>query len=234
MYGKIIFDCFGTLIDTGTGSLDAVREILRNVGQDIDAKAFYSEWKSIKKELMRSEVFMCEKELFKVSLKHMFDKYGIVGKGGQLFDHEKEAKPMIDTLFGDRRAFPDTAGALHELDRMGVQYAIGSTTDTDSLMHFLELNRLSVKHIFTSEDMRVYKPAPEFYLTIIQHMGWDISECLFVGDDLTDDVAGPHSIGMKAVLIDRNYLYDGQSDIKPDYIIHSLHELLPLIRKIYN
>ena len=60
MYGKIIFDCFGTLIDTGTGSLDAVREILRNVGQDIDAKVFYSEWKSIKKSLC-APMYLCAK-----------------------------------------------------------------------------------------------------------------------------------------------------------------------------
>ena len=44
MYKNIIFDCFGTLIDTGSGSIGAVRKILGNIGLDVDAKEFYSEW----------------------------------------------------------------------------------------------------------------------------------------------------------------------------------------------
>ena len=55
MYKNIIFDCFGTLIDTGSGSIGAVRKILGNIGLDVDAKEFYSEWKSIKKKLMSDE-----------------------------------------------------------------------------------------------------------------------------------------------------------------------------------
>ena len=35
MIKHIIFDCFGTLIDTGTGSRDAVKSILARVGSDI-------------------------------------------------------------------------------------------------------------------------------------------------------------------------------------------------------
>ena len=58
MYKNIIFDCFGTLIDTGSGSVHAVERILRNVALDIDAKNFYSEWKSLKKEIMLQDTFI--------------------------------------------------------------------------------------------------------------------------------------------------------------------------------
>ena len=52
MYKNIIFDCFGTLIDTGSGSVQAVERILSNVDLNVEAKAFYSEWKSLKKKMM--------------------------------------------------------------------------------------------------------------------------------------------------------------------------------------
>ena len=77
----------------------------------------------------------------------------------------------------------------------------------------------------------MYKPSPEFYRTILQKMGWDVSESLFVGDNLVDDVAGPKAIGMKAVLLDRNETYSMNTDIKPDFVISNLMELIPIVEK---
>ena len=223
MYKNIIFDCFGTLIDTGSGSVQAVERILSNIALNVDAKAFYSEWKALKKKIMLQDTFFSEKALFSISLGILFEKYDVQA------DAEIEVKPMIDTLFGKRDAFPETIEALNILDTIGIHYAIGSTTDTDSLMHFLDSNNMKIANVFTSEDLRMYKPSPEFYRTILQKMGWDVSESLFVGDNLVDDVAGPKAIGMKAVLLDRNKTYPMNIDIKPDFVISSLMELIPIV-----
>ena len=56
MIKHIIFDCFGTLIDTGTGSKDAVEQILRNVGSDADARVFYKDWKKIIDNLLKNRI----------------------------------------------------------------------------------------------------------------------------------------------------------------------------------
>jgi FMN phosphatase YigB (HAD superfamily) len=56
-----------------------------------------------------------------------------------------------------------------------------------------------------------------------------VTETLFVGDNLIDDVAGPKGVGMKAALLDRKNQYDADSDIKPDYIISTLKELIQII-----
>ena len=145
-------------------------------------------------------------------------------------DFYAEVRPMTDVLFGKRNAFPDTYEILAYLDRAGIEYAIGSTTDNDSLMHCLEQNHLSFRYIFTSEDMRVYKPSPAFYTTILERTGWLTSECLFVGDSLTDDVEGPQSVGMKAALIDRKRKYKSFTSVRPDHLIHSLTELSEIIQ----
>ena len=89
MIKHIIFDCFGTLIDTGTGSKDAVEQILRNVGSDADARVFYKDWKKIKKEMMLSGSFKKKKKLFEISLSDTFLKYNISA------DASKEVEPMI-------------------------------------------------------------------------------------------------------------------------------------------
>ena len=229
MINHIIFDCFGTLIDTGTGSINAVKQILFNVNSNVDAKSFYADWKRQKKVLMNESCltgFADEKTLFKISLAQTFADYGIAADAGV------EVKPMIDTLFGDRRVYDDVKAALKMLDDKKIEYVVGSTTDNDSLMYYLELNDLRFAKIFTSEDMKVYKPNPLFYEKILSANGWRAGECLFVGDSLVDDVCGPKSVGMMAVLLDRKGTFaEDESDVKPDYVIRSLLDLADVLAK---
>lgn len=224
MIKHIIFDCFGTLIDTGNNSIKAVEQILSNVGACFDARNFYEDWKTKKKQKMNATDFLNEKTLFEVSLSETFAEYGIEA------DASKEVTPMIRSLFAERLAFPDTHETLRQLEEKGVDLAIGSTTDTDSLLHYLEMNHLAVSHIYTSENIQVYKPNIKFYETILHRSGWLVEECLFVGDSYIDDVCGPQKVGMKTALLDRKALYrDMELSPQPDYVIHSLLELVNII-----
>lgn len=224
MIRHIIFDCFGTLIDTGKGSIQAVEQILQHVDVTVDAKTFYADWKKIKKQMMNGDVFYNEKTLFTLSLAENFQKYGIIG------DAELEVQPMIQSLFAQRLVFPDVKDTLKGLTEKGIDYAIGSTTDTDSLLYYLESNQLTFERIYTSEDMQVYKPHPDFYRTILKRTGWKVEECLFVGDSYMDDVYGPKSIGMRAALLDRKGNMEiSPLDPAPDYVLQSLKELITVV-----
>lgn len=219
MIKHIIFDCFGTLIDTGNNSIKAVEQILSNVGVHVDAREFYEDWKAKKRQKMNSSVFLNEKTLFELSLSETFAQYGIAA------DASKEVKPMIRSLFAERFVFPDVHEALEKLENVDI--AIGSTTDTDSLLYYLEINHLSFLQIYTSENMQVYKPDEKFYKTILSRSGWLAEECLFVGDSYLDDVCGPKKVGMKTVLLDRKALYKAtERSPQPDCVIHSLLELV--------
>lgn len=217
----IIFDCFGTLIDTKDYSIKAVKRILQSVGSCVDAEEFYSLWKNIKREMANNVEFMNEKRLFSLSLGAVFEKYGIDA------DAEKEVGPMIDALYSERKVFPEVKEALFELAGKGYDFAIGSTTDTDSIMNCLLMNELSFERVYTSESMEVYKPSELFYRTILQRSGWRAEECIFVGDNYIDDVWGPKMIGMKAVLLDRYRKYDEETLMpKPDFVLRSLSDLV--------
>ena len=221
MIRHIIFDCFGTLIDTGNNSIKAVEQILFNVGVDVDAQKFYEDWKAKKRQKMNAPVFLNEKTLFEDSLSETFVQYGIAA------DASKEVKPMIRSLFAERFVFSDVHETLAKLASENVDIAIGSTTDTDSLLYYLKLNQLSFSHIYTSENMQVYKPDIKFYKTILSRSGWLAENCLFVGDSYIDDVCGPQKVGMKTVLLDRKALYkDSELLPRPDFVIHSLLELV--------
>lgn len=224
MVRHIIFDCFGTLINTGDGSIKAVEQILSNVCSHEDTKEFYSYWKKVKKQMTDNSDFINEKTLFELSLEKTFANYGICANASE------EVKPMIQSLFAERLVFEDVKNVLNQLAEKGVDFAIGSNTDTDSLMYYLKSNNLMFSHIYTSENMEVYKPNPKFYETILDRSGWSVGDCIFVGDSYTDDVYGPKTIGMRAVLLDRRRMYH-HMDLNPvpDYIIHSLDELINIL-----
>ena len=220
----IIFDCFGTLIDTGHNSQRAVERILHSVGAQVFAEEFYDLWKKIKREMSNVGEFRNEKELFRLSLNKAFAEYDIKA------DADVEVKPMIEAIFSKRYAYPEVKDALAALLEKGYDIVIGSTTDTEPIDECLKLNGIEIDKVFTSEAMRVYKPSERFYRTILDNCGWKTEECVFVGDNYEDDVCGPKQIGMRAVLLDRNEKYETEKlSPKPDYVIRSLTELLDIL-----
>lgn len=217
---NIIFDVYGTLISTGTGSVDATKKIFDRYKLEVEAKELYNKWKIIHKKNKDGLVeFISEKEIFSRDLEELFGIYGI--------DDEPCScvQPMIESLYG-RVLFDDVEHTLNILlNKFDV--AIGSTTDNAPFYENVNGTVLSkIKNVYTSEDLKCYKPKTVFYEEILKKSNWDAKDCLFVGDSLEDDVLGPMSVGMKAVLINRTGKdIEGIQNIKT---IHSLSELLEM------
>lgn len=224
MIKAIVFDAYGTLISTGTGSVDATREILKKCGrEDIDAEKFYSDWKKYHRfHIDGLQSFVPEEKIFRADLCALYKDYEIEG------DADGDAEIMLATL-GKRKAFDEVRSVLEALSRRFI-ICIGSTSDTEPLKRDVKNNKIPIKRIYTSESLRVYKPKKAFYQAIADDLGIDAREMLFVGDSLIDDVFGPSQIGMKTCFVDRRSV--GVADIKPDYTIRSLDEILSIVNKI--
>lgn len=223
MLKAVIFDVYGTLVSTGTGSVDAARAILlKNDRSDIDPKAFYARWKQLHRAHMNEPAFVLEEEIFLRDLRALFAEYGVDG------DADSDVRIMLDTL-GRRSAFPETKAVLDALLPQ-TTVCIGSTTDTAPLLSDLARNGLTVHHVFTSESLRAYKPAPVFYEKILSALRLRPEEALFVGDSLGDDVLGPQSVGIRACWVDRKNI--GPGSARPDHIVSDLAGLLPVVHEL--
>lgn len=221
----LIFDAYGTLLSTGTGSLDAVRKILALQEKEIDANAFYAEWKKFhRKHLDESNAgaFLTEEEVFVRDLQALYEQYGIYRPYAQ------DVHLMLDSLVG-RKAFPEVPEAVEKL-RKKYRVVIGSTTDTEPLLDNLRTNHLVLDEVYTSEMIGKYKPAKAFYEYILAHENCTREEAVFIGDSLIDDVEGPQSVGITTVLVDRKKKYDASSvkTAQPDYVIGSIAEIVKL------
>ena len=76
MIKAVVFDAYGTLISTGTGSLDAAQKILDLHGSVITAKAFYADWKKYHRQHMDSLTqFVPEETIFLWDLERLYTQY---------------------------------------------------------------------------------------------------------------------------------------------------------------
>ena len=218
----LIFDAYGTLICTGTGSIDSCKEILSLQDKDIDPVKFYADWKVIHRKHLNDSIngpFLKEWDIFENDLKLLYEKYDIDRP------YKEDVKIMLKTQF-NRKVFDDVLQTINILKEK-YRIVIGSTADTYPLLKNMKDNNLDVDNVYTSEIIKKYKPHIDFYNFIIKKENVNIDEVIFVGDSLLDDIYGPKQLNITTVLIDRNNMYNDKN-IKPDYIINSLNELIHL------
>ena len=222
MVKGIILDAYGTLIDTGDGSIKAVKEILGKNNKDIDARTFYQRWKYYhKKHIDSLETFIKEEDIFLMDLTALYREYAIAG------NPEIDVKIMLNTL-GKRIAYPETNPVLDAL-RPEYQLFIGSTSDHTPLLNDIQRNGIRVNKVFTSEYLKVYKPQKEFYQLILDEIKMQPDEVVFVGDSLADDVSGPASLEIKTIWINRKNLEYDPMEFRPLYQIPTLSQLLDIV-----
>ena len=226
MLKAILLDAYGTLFDTGTGSVDAVRDILHlNGREDLSPKDFYGEWKVLHQHHMDTlPQFRSEWEIYALDLAELYRRHGFAR------DPEKDVQVML-RIQGKRVVYPEVPGALK---RLGERFllAVASTTDTVPLLEDLQRGGLSFapSRVFTSQSLQAYKPKREFYTAILKKLALRPEETLFVGDSLKNDVQGPQSVGMRACWVNRKEGHPG--GVVPDYQVASLEELPALADRL--
>ena len=217
MIKTIIFDAFGTLFKvTGGASARTIISHIEKAGVAVDESAFLKEWKSFYKEKTSdTEAFLTEREIFISRIKMFYDRYGVMRSA------ENDADTLLFEAHG-RKVYDDTLPALENLKK-AYSVFIGSNTDNSVLDSVTARNRVEVHKVYTSEDLKCYKPSPNFYKRILDENNLVPAEVLFVGDSLTDDVWGPQQLGIKTCWVNRT-----QSDIgihTPDFTVETLLEI---------
>ena len=216
----IIFDAFGTLFRvTSGGSAKTIIKNITDCGVVVDKKAFLEEWKSFYKTHTLADCeFMTERDIFIARIQMFYDKYNVNRNA------EGDADSLLAGAF-ERETYPETKIVLNELMKNYLIF-IGSNTDNDVLESVMLKNGITVHKVYTSENLKCYKPSSLFYSQILNDNGLSPHEVLFVGDSITDDVLGPKAMGIKTVWLDRNEIGD---DIGQDYTVTDLNGLMKLL-----
>jgi len=132
-------------------------------------------------------------------------------------------------------AAPGLAGDLARLRRRGfVLGAVSNTTTRGELLDaFLEGigARPLLGSVVYSSVHGFKKPHPSIYEAALAGLGVGASDALFVGDRVQEDVLGPQSVGMRAVLT-HEHRQEPATNAEPLAIIHRLSGLEAVVSEL--
>ena len=217
----IIFDAFGTLfkVTSGGSARTIIQHITEKVGA-VDEKAFLDEWKFFyKKYTADSSMFKTEREIFIARIQMFYDRFSVSRNA------ENDADKLLSGAF-QREAYPETKAVLERL-MAEYQVFIGSNTDNDVLESVMKKNGIRVHKVYTSENLKCYKPSPLFFEKILAENDLRPQEVLFVGDSITDDILGPKALNIKTVWVDRD---NKGGDFGQDYRVKDLEGILEVLK----
>jgi putative hydrolase of the HAD superfamily len=127
----------------------------------------------------------------------------------------------------------NTPAVLAQLTEQGRGLGLVSNTFWTPAMHDADLARFGLLPYL---PVRVYscvfgmvKPHPTIYRHALDKLDVAPAEAVFVGDQLTVDIAGPQKIGMRAVLVASPFRQETDPEINPDARIQTIDELPALL-----
>jgi putative hydrolase of the HAD superfamily len=128
-------------------------------------------------------------------------------------------------------AQPDAVKVLERLRNLGFRTGLLSNTHWPREWHEERLvddglTDLLDAAVFTS-DLEYRKPHPTAFGAVLDRLGVEPEQAVFVGDRMHDDVFGAHSIGMRTIWI-RNQA-SMSWDVEPDAVVDSLAEVVGVV-----
>ncbi len=227
MIKVVFFDLHNTLIRYDPPREELQLAVFREHGLDTDirtmcaalsiADAFFYQ------ENMRSAIHR-RPEHEKLSLYEEYENIVLCEAG---FDvSEETALSIMQKLHAANKKFvyyDDVLPTFDILRNRGLKLGLITNAEpTQSPFEELDLYE-QLDYIITSPDESMGKPSPHIFWAALRKAGARASEAIHAGDQYEIDVVGAEGVGIKALLLDRNSLFDGKYDCPR---INSLAEII--------
>lgn len=129
--------------------------------------------------------------------------------------------------------FDDTIPVLDSLRQQGYKIGLVTNSMMPMWMRDIELREYGILDYFdariTSGDTGHMKPHPAIYERVLGLLEVDAETAVFVGDRPANDIAGANAVGLTSVWMNPPHIDYELGDVKPDYEITTLQELLPIL-----
>ncbi len=146
---------------------------------------------------------------------------------------EEVAVEFLTTNDSRYRLFPDALTVLDELVKRGFRLAI--ITNGQESLQMEKLITLNLEKYFETiviaENIGYRKPDKRIFTFLLERLEVAPENALMVGSSFFDDIAGAKKSGIKSVWM-TNGKREQHPDIKADFIISALHELIKLLTNL--
>jgi len=215
----ITFDCYGTLIDWGSGINAYLRGVLARKGAAVDLEAFYPRW--YERQLQEiSGPFKLYRDVLGDSLRNA------------LRDFELPVEPGDGEDFGDAmegwEPFPES---VEILARLGENYslAVVSNSQHDIISHAVEKLGNPFEYVVTAEDVGAYKPDARPFERTLELAGAMPEETVHVARSQDVDLPRSVPMGIRTIWINRSGEPLQAGVPEPDHELPDLRQLPGLL-----
>ena len=215
------FDVFGTVLDL-TGSLTGpVGEFLRAQGSDVEATAFYADWRDRQRlEQYQDNLMMLGhsgyRETCRRSFVYCLRKHGV--------EFSKESVREFMKAYEGLQPFED---AVDGLRRLSGRYGLLALSNGEQwYLEELLGNNVPVTFdaIISVDQVGAFKPSPGVYRKAAQRLGCEPGEIMMVAAH-SFDILGAQACGFRAAYVNRYGLPTEVSEYQPDIVVGDFVEL---------
>lgn len=196
MIKTLIFDIYGTVIAFEHGlNAETVRDLMRKNGVETPKEEVHRLWGEYYRAAELEDNFRTEAQIFQDRIAWLYKRYGCKGD-------PMEAYNATSATSKKRVAYPEAKDAIEKLRQ---KYRVVAGSNADKLPLHLNMGDAGIEMdaYYTSEDLMIYKPRPDFYKKILKAEGLRPEEAVFIGDTIAEDVQAPKALGMHAVWVNR-------------------------------
>ena len=226
----IFFDIGNTLrvvVPDSEFQAEAEAQIMQLVGTtepyDVFFEKLEANWQRFRKQAKSGGLDMSEMELWMQWLLPDYDPDRIAPIAPKLMrlwrDHDGRRVPR-----------PGTVETIIELNRRGYKLGIIANTVTETeIPDWLIEDKVAkyFKAVILSSKVRLRKPDPAIYLLASRAINSEPAVCAYIGDNPNRDVEGTRKAGYGMMILIKTATRElPTTDLKPDFIIQQIPELL--------
>ena len=221
----LTFDCYGTLIQWDEGLKAVVADILRDKGEHaVDPERLIEVYDRHEHHLEQIPPHRSFRQLSTLGLRLALEELGLASV--------PEDSQRLAWAIPRMPPFPEVVATLAQLKEMGFKLCIVSNTDDDIIAgNVAQLGGL-IDRVITAQQAGAYKPDPQLFDYAHQQLGVSREQVVHICASPTLDHTAARDMHFRCVWIDRGTGRQLLPDYRPDAILNTLDQVVPLFKSL--
>lgn len=146
--------------------------------------------------------------------------------------YDKNEKDLIERVFAYHECGSIPYECKQVLKKLSQNHRLGIISNVWTYSKYY-INKLKDENVYNffefilfSSDHGCIKPSLQLFSKAIEHFKKEPAEIVYIGDNYKRDVLGAKSAGMKSILVTNGIKDKVNGEVKPDYEIEHIRELI--------